>query len=166
MHLKVSLNKTQNFTKQEYSRLMECLPLLEKAVNSGEFKKRILAIKKFTDCEMSSLEVYETFMKGRQYNETTDDCEMDIDLTIYYKRFSSAVGFTYPNTVRTYINRKFFWAFTLAGICGNIGHEYSHKLGFDHSYYWTTVRDMSVPYFIGNLIEELVNKLLKGEELE
>lgn len=104
-------------------------------------------------------------MLGRQVGDSSDDFEMDIDLTIYYNRWTSTVGYTTPDTIRTWINRKFFWAFTDGGICGNISHEYCHKLGFTHSFRWTPLRDMSVPYFIGNLIEELVDRILKGEDV-
>jgi hypothetical protein len=105
------------------------------------------------------------FMSGRQYNEQTDDYELDVDLTIYHSRWSSTVGYTYPNTVRTWINRKFFSRYGLAEICGNVAHEYCHKIGFEHSFQPTPSRPFSVPYGIGNLVEELAEKYLKNGEL-
>lgn len=146
--------------------MQDCLPYLQRAVNGQKFKDRICQISKggFTSCDLSGAEVYEIFMRGRQVGETSDDFEMDIDLTIYSTwPWVSTIGYTYPSTVKTWINRKFFLAFTLAGICGNISHEFCHKIGFDHTSYWTSVREMSVPYFIGYLIEELVAELIKED---
>jgi hypothetical protein len=161
MHLKVSLNKHQSFSQKELLKLQACLPLLEKVVNGQKFKERICEIKKFTSCDLNGQQVYEIFMNGRQVGDTTDDREMDIDLTIYSTwPWITTVGYTYANVVRTWINRKFFLAFTLAGIAGNISHEYCHKLGFDHTSHWTPERDASVPYFIGYLIEELVQEMI------
>jgi hypothetical protein len=141
---------------------MSCLPLLQKNVNGNKFKDRICEIPKggFTDCTLSGIEVYNIFMRGRQVGEITEDFEMDIDLTIYSARFSSTVGYTYPSTVKTWINRKFFSVYTTAEICGNISHEYCHKLGFAHKSKWSKSRDMSVPYFIGYLIAQIIEEEL------
>lgn len=131
-------------------------------VNGEKFKEKICKIKKFTSCDHDGQKVYELFMKGRQVGDKSDDFEMDVDLTIYSAPFwKKTIGYTYPSTVRTWINRKYFLAFTLAGIAGNISHEYCHKIGLDHTFNWTPERAASAPYFIGYLIEELVTELLK-----
>lgn len=166
MYLKVSLNRHQQFSKKEYYKLQDCLPLIEKAVNGQKFKDRLCKIKKFTSSTLDGQAVYEIFMKGRQVQENSDDFEMDVDLTIYsdpWWKKSNTIGYTYPSTVRTWINRKYFSAFTVAGIAGNISHEFCHKLGFGHTSHWTPERAASIPYFIGYLIEELVNELHKEQ---
>ena len=168
--LKVTLNKHQQFTEKEVFKLANALNVLQIVVNSQEFKTRVLAFTyrgefRFFETNLSNARVYDMFMSGRQYNEQTDDYEMDIDLTIYHSRWSSTVGYTYPNTVRTWINRKFFSRYGLAEICGNVAHEYCHKIGFEHSVHPTPSRPFSVPYGIGNIVEELAKKYLKNGEL-
>lgn len=146
--------------------MQDCLPYLQRAVNDPRLKERLCKIKKgeFTDCTLSGEEVYEVFMRGRQTGESSDDFEMDIDLTIYSTYpWIKTIGYTYPNTIRTWINRKYFLALTLAEICGNLSHEFCHKLGFTHTVHWTSVRDMSVPYFIGYLIRDLVAEIMNED---
>jgi hypothetical protein len=46
-----------------------------------------------------------------------------------------------------------------------VAHEYCHKIGFEHSVQPTPSRPFSVPYGIGNIVEELANKYLKNGEL-
>lgn len=162
MHLKVSLNNHQNFTRKELEKLQSCLYLLQKAVNSEEFKERLCKIEKFTDSKLNGKKVYEIFMQGRQLHENSDDYEMDIDLTIYHSN-NGTIGYTYPSTFRTWINRKFFLAFTLSGVCGNISHEYCHKLGFVHSRWKWPSRKHSVPYAVGYLLEDICKKIEKKE---
>ena len=165
--LRVTLNRHQNFTEKELAKLTLAIPLIQKVVNSPAFKEEILFFKfknefKFFDTNLSNARVFSTFMGGRQYNETEDDYELDIDLTIYHSRWSSTVGYTYPNTVRTWVNRKFFSSYGLAEIAGNVVHEYCHKLGFEHSVQPTPSRKYSVPYAVGNIVEGLATRFLES----
>jgi hypothetical protein len=45
---------------------------------------------------------------------------------------SSMMGYTTPQTLLIKINRKFFDDFDIAHVAGNLTHEWTHKLGFDH----------------------------------
>jgi hypothetical protein len=38
-------------------------------------------------------------------------------------------------------------------------HEWLHKLGFGHSYYYSTSRNYSVPYGIGKIMMDLAAKI-------
>ena len=53
------------------------------------------------------------------------------------------------------MNTKFFNPYTPAEVAGNIFHEWTHKLGFDHDVIYTSERNATVPYALGFLIREL-----------
>jgi hypothetical protein len=108
----------------------------------------------FSSTNLTNEQVYEKFMKGRQVGDKEDDFEMDIDLTGYRAR-TNTIGYTYPSVVGTWLNKKFLDWYTPANVCGNVSHEYCHKIGFSHDYAWTKQRAHSVPYAIGYMIEEV-----------
>jgi hypothetical protein len=167
--LKPVLNKATNFSLSELKKLKEVLPVLEKAINSNEFKKWCVEydFENAYDNRMNGNQIYIKLMTGAEVLDPKEDKEMDIDLTIYtvpwYGRGKNVIGYTYPSTMRTWVNRKFFSSYTIAGIAGNLAHEWCHKIGFDHSFYWTSTRSTSVPYAVGYKVEELCERILKGE---
>lgn len=113
---------------------------------------------------MENVEIYDLILSGwDSYNREKDD-DIDVKSTLYFSRFSSAVGYTYPNTFKNWANTK-FWVGTeeeiVARIAGNLAHEYMHNLGFGHAYHWNDTRDFTVPYAIGTIVKEIVQ-----EELE
>jgi hypothetical protein len=163
---RVVLNRVTNFTESEKQRLIEVIPMLEKAVNSVDFFERVRfyayeQVKSYT-MGHSGEQVYNSIMNGNEKLSGVSDYEIDIDLTIYtvpwYKSGKSVIGYTYPSTLRTWINRAFFRSFTHAEIAGNLMHEYCHKLGYGHSFNWTPSRKDSVPYAVGNIVKDIVNK--------
>jgi hypothetical protein len=46
---------------------------------------------------------------------------------------------------------------SVAGLAGHLVHEGVHALGFSHSFDWSSERDMSYPYAIGNYVEAHAN---------
>ena len=107
---------------------------------------------------LSNQEIYDLIMTGWDQFHQTEDGDLDLQATIYYKAWSSAVGYTYPDTFATWINQKFWtgsYENIVAMISGNVTHEYKHNLGFDHDYDWTIYRDFSVPYAIGTIVHQL-----------
>ena len=77
---------------------------------------------------------------------------------LFAKRITSSdVARVIPNRVWT--NDKFFTTNSLGKVAGNIVHEWTHKLGFEHDFNSTARRNYSVPYAVGNIIQELVDSL-------
>ena len=155
--LSVKFNSTESFTATELIKLQKAAKILEAVVNSEEFKAKVLAFS-FTNTDgISNEEIYNLIMSGKEVLSPEEDYEIDVDVTIYYA-FNSVIGYTYPNTLRTWINRRYFKKFTAVGIASNMSHEWLHKIGFNHSFYRTKERPFSVPYAIGYMVEELGTK--------
>ena len=96
-------------------------------------------------------------MSGADKFNKEADQDIDVYLTIYYS-FKSTVGYTYPSTWWTWINRKFFSSFDESEVAGNVVHEYMHNLGYDHN----TAKDHnSVPYATGYLVRDLIKEFEK-----
>ena len=111
--------------------------------NSGDNRARIL----------------EKFMSGKdQFNKKADG---DIDLyTTFYFSNNNTIGYTFGNTYKTWINKKFFLyrMETPEGRCkviGNVIHEYMHNLGYSHSVRWNSSRQYTVPYAYGYIAEDV-----------
>jgi hypothetical protein len=154
----------RNFKDEQVSKMNEALEKVRIVINSAEFKDRIIAHtykgdKTFVqNDDLSNEEVYEKIMIGAETLNLEEDQEMDIDVTMYYKN-NSTIGYTYPNTPKTWVNSKFFNRNSHAQIAKNIVHEWTHKLGFEHDFKRTSRRPYSVPYAVGTIIEDLIDEL-------
>jgi hypothetical protein len=149
---------------------------LEKAINSEEFKRRVLnfsyineyglKINGFKECHtaqhglLSNQQFYDLIMSGYDSFNRRADGDLDIDVSLYLKKYSSTVGYTYPNTFATWINTK-FWrgqthAHVIAQMASNPGHEYIHNMGLGHDHKNNPTREFTGPYGIGNIIYDIV----------
>lgn len=155
--LKVKLNNTSKFTLLELIKLKKAVEVLEQVINSSEFRSKVLSIKFENNEGMTSLEIYNLLMTGKEVLSPAADSEINIDIEMYYS-LKGVIGYTYPNTLRTWINRRFFKRMTPAEIANNLIHEWLHKVGFDHDFYPTKRRVNSVPYAIGYLVQNLAGK--------
>lgn len=150
-----------NFDKTDEDKVTKALEIIKKVVLSDEFKQRVLNYtyqgqKQFIDNNgMTNEEILEAIFEGREDLLPETDHEMDLELELYYKWLTSTVGYTNPNTLRIWMNTKYFDSYTPVDVAGNVFHEWLHKIGFDHDFNYSESRDHSVPYAIGYLIEEL-----------
>lgn len=153
----------RDFNVEQEEKMLEALNRAKIVLNSAEFKERVLNFtwngeKKFNDTTDTNAQVYEKIMKGAEKLYPEEDHEMDLDITLYYKN-NSTVGYTYPDTIQIWVNSKFFNSYNYGQVAANAVHEWTHKLGYGHDYYNNSDRPYSVPYGIGGIIKELVNKL-------
>lgn len=154
----------RSFNDTQTKKMLDAVERIKLVINSIEFKERVIGHthkgkKTFVDNNgMTNEEIYESIMDASETLIPDIDNEMDIDVTMYYKR-SSTVGYTYPDTTRTWVNSRFFNGYTSGQVSANSVHEWTHKIGFGHSYYNNSDRPYSVPYAIGGIIEELVDSL-------
>lgn len=96
-------------------------------------------------------EIYEKILDGAESLNKIEDNEMDLEVETYYS-FSSTVGYTYSNTPKIYMNTKFLDSYNATQVSRNMIHEWLHKLGFKHASSYSTSRDYSVPYAIGEIM--------------
>ena len=156
-----------NFSPDEEAKVMKAVEIIKKVIASGEFKERVLNYqyngkKQFFDNGGHTNEqVYEKILAGaEQMGNKSQNNVMDVELELYHQA-TSTIGYTYPNTVRIWMNKKYFDKYTPLNVADNLMHEWMHKIGFVHATTWSESRDHSVPYAIGYLIEELASQYLE-----
>lgn len=149
-----------NFSAQDQQKVEKAIDIIKSVISSQEFKHKVINFsyngnKSFVDNKgLSNEEIYQILLNGKENLFPEVDYEMDLELELYYSS-NNTVGYTYPNTTRVWMNTKYFNVFTVPEVAGNIFHEWTHKLGFDHATYYSASRDASVPYAIGYLIRDL-----------
>jgi hypothetical protein len=152
--------KFVNATSTQESKLRKALEIIKLVVATDEFRSKILnhtygGKKTFYDNGgYTNAEVYQKILDGAESLQPTKDNEMDLEVEMYTAT-TSTVGYTYPDSKRIWVNTKFFNQYTAAGVAHNLMHEWLHKLGFKHASSYSTSRDYSVPYAIGDLVGEI-----------
>lgn len=176
--LKVKVNLASNFNPKRLEKLKEAISLTERVVNSDEFKKMILSHnywystgrlwwKKWYNPKAfrwnlgyTNQGVYDKIMSGAEVLSPEKDAEIDVDIECVVARHNGVLGFTYPNTLRTYVYSWFFDSADLPDLVGNIVHEWCHKIGFGHEYRNTALRQYTVPYAVGYIAEGVARRML------
>jgi hypothetical protein len=162
--IKVTINSATGFTNAEYIKLRDAAVLLQEVLSSNSFKLAVLnhryqdKLQFANNLNMTNEQIYKAIMLGREVLNEEEDEEIDVYVTMYYS-LKRVIGYTYPDTARTWINRRYFKKFSSAQIAGNLMHEWLHKAGFDHDFYPTAKRPYSVPYAIGNMVVGLATAL-------
>ena len=153
-----------NFNSSQEEKIKEAVTLIKKVVGSEKFRQRVLNYefrgkKTFVDNHgFSNEEIYQKILDGAEkMGNTAKNNTMDVELELYHQK-TKTIGYTYPNTVRIWMNRKYFSRYTPIKVADNLMHEWMHKLGFTHEVTWSKDRDHSVPYAIGYLVEELAQE--------
>ncbi len=155
--------KFVNFDSADELKVQKAIEIIKKVIQSSEFKSKVLNFtynKKMAFVDNNNLtnaQVYQKLLDGAEDLRPVVDHTMDLELELYYS-WRSTVGYTYPSGLRIWMNTKFFDYYTPSEVAGNIFHEWTHKLGFDHASSYSVSRDNSVPYALGYLIEELGKK--------
>lgn len=151
----IHVHERVNFTPEEKVKHEKAVEEAFIVLNSQRFKNKFLETKLSSTEGLTNLEIYEKLMSG--YDEFNKEVDRDIDVSVemYYKN-NKVVGYTYPTTHKTFLNRKFFKSFDTADVACNLVHEYLHKVGFDHK---SAKEHTSVPYAIGYLVEECIREL-------
>jgi hypothetical protein len=149
-----------NFERLDEDKLMKAIEIIKKVIATSEFKKKVIDFeyggkKAFIDNRgLSNAQIYQTLLDGQEKLLPEKDHEMDLELELYYEN-SSTVGFTRPSIMKISMNTKYFDVYSPSQVAGHVFHEWTHKLGFEHSKYRSSSRDASVPYAIGYMIRDL-----------
>lgn len=152
-----------NFEREDEDKLYKAIEIIKKVVASEEFRSKVLNFtyngkKQFIDNNgKTNAQIYQMLLEGKEDLRPEVDNEMDLELQLYYS-LRNTVGYTTPGELRIYMNTRFFDPYTPSEVAGNVFHEWTHKLGFDHDSSYSESRDYSVPYGLGYLIEELGKK--------
>ena len=154
-----------NFQSADIDKVQQALSFIQKIVRTTEFRDRVLnhtyqGVKQFVDSNgLTNEQIYEKFLDGKETLLPVIDNQMDLQLELYANYSTSTVGYTYANTTKIWMNRKYFDAYDPEEVARNVFHEWTHKLGFGHDSSSTSRRPYSVPYAVGNIIQDLAYKL-------
>lgn len=152
-----------NFKPEDERKVYQAIDIIKAVISSKEFKDRVLNFeyegkKQFVDNDgLSNEEIYQKLLNGSESLSPEMDHEMDLELELYYSS-RNTVGYTYPEEMKIWMNKKFFRVYSPTEVAGNLFHEWTHKLGFHHSFRYNKAREYSVPYGLGYLIRELGRK--------
>lgn len=178
-HLKRKKNKSgiglvvdvhmRNFTTADQAKVYRAKDIVEVIMNSKEFKQRVLNFtwkgeKQFNDNNgLTNQEIYDLLMTGEEELMPASTGVMNFDLTLYRSKnpWSKVKGYTKPDTMRIWMNKKFFRksSWTAIDVAGNMVHEWVHKMGFGHAYKHNPDRPYSVPYAIGYIVGDLAREM-------
>jgi len=132
--------------------------LLEKVINSEEFKDEVLKAKFSMNENLSNEKIYEKFISGSTDLQGTKDSVLNFSIEMY-SASGRVVGYTYAYTTTIFSNRSYFKEASLAEVCCNMAHEYCHKIGFaDKKYRWFIDRN-AVTYTIGSIVQKIAEKI-------
>lgn len=155
--MQLKIHGTQNFSAEEKAKIDEAKRIFDIVVNSSLYHNKIkdswhiLTETKGYD--------YNSFMQlylSGDCNFTGADNTMDLNLIMYYNRFSKVVGYVMGDNFNVWLNRKFF--ISPLKIASNLNHEGLHNLGFSHY----GKKSSSIPYMVGNkLFEETWKEISK-----
>jgi hypothetical protein len=142
----IDSDSLEGFTVPELEVVSQAEALLAKVMDSDSFRDKVLAAD-FTETNgMTNQEIYDCLLEGNHYF-CQPSGTIRLNLVMYMEPHSRVIGYTYLESITTYINRKFFA--TPVSIASNLIHEYSHILGFTHRGNWST----SIPYTLNRIFE-------------
>lgn len=148
----------------------KCLQIqkeMEIIYNSNMFKELFMAMKPVGELsewrhEERLPELFNYLMSGATRLQPNQDNVINFYLDDYYKRFSSTVGYTYPDVNKIWVNTKYFDSFSNKYAGSNLAHEMMHKLGCDHDFNSTARRPYSIPYLMNDIYEKCHDILITG----
>lgn len=180
--MKINLKTGNNFSEEQLGKISHAAFLLERVFNSQEFQDEVINYKRmrtvctgfwrWKKCETvedgkgfywdgngrtltEPNQVLGVIFQGAEELSPVIDGEADINIDLGQGR---AVGYTYANSPWQWINQWFLDSASAADIAGNIAHEYMHKLGFSHAYRSHDMRQHTVPYAIGYIVNRLAKE--------
>lgn len=166
----VNLASCSGFNPEQQKTLESALAKFQTVMNSDELRDNIINFScslgsQFEDNSgLTNQQVFEKLYAAEEVYKAGVDYSADLYLFLVKKRrpwFSlhPAIGFGRPLQKEIYTYTWWFDGIKDYEYAGHIAHEWSHKVGFDHSFNPTPTRDFSVPYAFGNIIEDLAKKI-------
>lgn len=152
MQVKVKILKTSGFSKADLAKIDAAVCLLDTVLNSQMFRSEFLKEKLTENKGKTNAEIIDHLLSG-DCQFTDADGSIDLKLVMYYKRWSSVVGYFDGTPLTIFINRKFFSSHI--DIASNLLHEYFHLMGYSHYKAFQT----SVPYTANRVFERCVKAI-------
>lgn len=152
-------------------KINQAMPVIEAIINSEEFRERVISYNGggssyASNNSLSNLQIYNLLMTGNEMLGGESSLgAMNFDIKRYKSKipWSDVIAYTLPgedNIIRA--NERKYIDLNVAGMAGNITHEWIHLMGFMHD---SANDTQSVPYAIGDIMEELAEKYISQGEL-
>lgn len=157
------------FKEDEKQKVLRAIEIIKQVMTTEEFKQEILNYryegqKQFKDNKgMSNEDILNLIFEGAEILSPTKNYAMDVELELFHED-TKTIGYTYPDTKRIWMNRKFFDHYTPFQVADNLFHEWMHKLGFEHDHKFSHDRKHSVPYAIGYIVERLAYRMAVNDK--
>lgn len=141
--------------------------LFAKVFNMAEFRTSVLDFSwngknEFANNNgLSNEEVFNKLFSGEEIADPSQNFTADFILQAYSKWWplGSAVGFTDADAGKIYTKWHFIKNAEIKELAAHYAHEYCHCIGFEHDYDNTPERPFSVPYAIGDIVENIIEKM-------
>lgn len=154
-----------NFSSDDQAKVEKAIVLMKKVIASQAFKDAVInhvynGKKGYVDSNgLSNKQIYQKILDGaEEMGKTSKNNTLDVELELYFQA-TTTIGYTYPDTTRIWMNKKYFDKYTPVNVSGNLMHEWLHKLGFGHAMTYSQSRDSSVPYAIGYMMERMAKNI-------
>lgn len=140
--------RTQDVNK--YPWLSKSIDCAHKIINSDLFRNQIKAIKQF--------DYAPTTTNGAMVLDRLNTAKT-VSVRMYYKRFGSAIAYTYYDAAEIYLNTK--WKRPISEIVNTLVHESTHTVGYSHGDNYAAGKQNSIPYKLGDVAESVAKELCK-----
>lgn len=155
--------QTVSMTSSQEAKIQAAERKIRAVIGSSEFRSRVLnhtygGKKTFlNNGGYTNAQIYQKILDGAEKLQPSKNNAMDLIVKLYYQN-SSTVGYTSTSSKTINMNTKFFNKYTSSQVAHNMMHEWTHKLGFSHTSYYTSSRIYSVPYALGKIMNDLAPK--------
>lgn len=130
---------------------------MQNIMNGKCFHDGIIAAQMTETLDLTNEEILDRILSGGTWWKSPDHID-DLELILYYSRYSRTMGYVNTNDEHIYINSKYFSDPETIGSL--LAHEYSHQEGFTHYGVMAT----SVPYTINKVFEACGSNEIKTTE--
>lgn len=157
----INFNKKKDLNKAEIVR-----KLIEEVVNDEYFREEILKAdfkdRRFIDENRNVIDINnnETILKKiisgqEQYTGEVEDFEWDLRITLY-RSWTREIG--YRSRENIFTKKSKFRKLNARFIAAHWIHEYMHVIGFTHDHKRTFKRPYSIPYLIGTIASNTLER--------
>jgi hypothetical protein len=176
VRLAINLVENNNYVNERLDKLHQVIRILGKTLNSTSFEiavkkhmvdgKRTFFYRKnflgrrYLEHPYSNEDVYDIIMSGVERLGGSTANSMDLYLTLKNGSNGNVIGYGNPSHKEIFTYSTMFDSMDVSELANHYTHEWCHKLGFAHSFQRNRHRSYSVPYAVGDIVEEIAETLI------
>ncbi len=150
--------KTYDFSSSQNTKIHTAVQLVKTVIHTKEFRSAVLNFKwkgekQFAHTALNNQGVYDFIIAGAEDFDIVGDNEMDLHFSIY-KEDSDVIAYTRWGLPMIHFNEKYFHHNEVR-MANTVMHEWLHKVGFRHPEKHSDEQSNSVPYAVGNIVQDI-----------